>query len=221
MFKQIETHQSRLADEVYRQILDVIHLGGIAPRERIVQEKLAKELKVSRTPVREALLRLEQEGVLITAGRSGFTIREVSNEEVRQIYDARAAVDGHAAWIIASSRDPSMTDAIQAVIEREENIEGAETLDYFNANRAIHRAIVEQTGNHYLLEMFDNIWNRGNSFRIFAAIERIDLAKSLGEHIYLCDAMREGTPEAAREAMIKHIADGLDLQLEALAMEQD
>ncbi len=218
MFKQIETQQSRLADEVYRQILDVIHLGGIAPQERIVQERLAKELKVSRTPVREALLRLEQEGVLVTAGRSGFKIRELSTDDVRESYQARGAVEGHAARIIATMRDPSIIDEIRAVIEREENIEGAEAVDYFNANRAIHRTIVEQTRNRYLLEMFDIIWNRGISYRMFAAIERLDLSKSLGGHMALCDAMERGSPEEALAAMLEHIEDGLELQFEALAL---
>lgn len=218
MFRQIQTQRSRLADEVYRQILDAIHKGSIGPQERIVQEKLAKEFVISRTPVREALLRLEQEGVLETAGRGGFTIRTTSTEEVREIYQARTAIEGMAARILAELKDPARIAEIRRVIEREEDIKSATTADYFDANRAIHRSIVEQTGNRYLLEMFDNIWNRGVSFHLFAAIEKVDLSKSLGEHMALCDAIESGDPDKAQAAMIAHINDGLDLQLEALAI---
>ncbi|MEJ8570104.1 GntR family transcriptional regulator [Microbaculum marinum] len=218
MFRQIQTQRSRLADEVYRQILDAIHKGAIGPEERIVQEKLAREFVISRTPVREALLRLEQEGVLETAGRGGFTIRTTSTAEVRELYQSRTAIEGMSARIVAELEDPARIAAIRRVIEREEAIQSTSATDYFNANRAIHRSIVEQTGNRYLLEMYDNIWNRGVSFHLFAAIEKVDLSKSLGEHMALCDAMEGGDPDKAQAAMIRHIEDGLDLQLEALAL---
>lgn len=218
MFRQIESQQPRLADEVYRQILEAIHEGAIAPRERIVQEKLANQFKISRTPVREALLRLEQEGVLVTSGRSGFMIREIRDDEVRDIYMARSAVEGYAARHLADLGDAERLDRIQRIIEIEEDVEDRTPVAYFNANRAIHRAIVEETGNRYLLDMFDNLWNRGTSFNLFAAIESIDLAKSLGEHVLLCDAMRTGDGARAEAAMIAHIGDGLELQLDALSV---
>ena len=89
--------------------------------------------------------------------------------------------------------------------------------EYLHANRTIHRCIVEESGNEYLLRSFDGIWNRSFSVRMFASIENADLSETLGEHEALVVAMREGPPPAAAEAMIAHIRDGLDLQLRALA----
>jgi len=66
--KRIQLAPKRIADEIYSQLLAAIGNGDIAPSQRLVQERLAAELDVSRTPVREALLRLEQEGVLERAG---------------------------------------------------------------------------------------------------------------------------------------------------------
>ena len=88
---------------------------------------------------------------------------------------------------------------------------------YFHANRKIHRCIVEESGNEYLLRSFDGIWNRSFAVRMFASIENEDLSETLGEHQALVTAMREGPPPAAAEAMIAHIRDGLDLQLRAIA----
>ena len=68
-FKAINT-SARLADEVYQQILDAITAGVVDPHKRIVQERLADQLQGSRTPIREALIRLENEGVLVRVGRS-------------------------------------------------------------------------------------------------------------------------------------------------------
>ena len=66
--------------------------------------------------------------------------------------------------------------------------------------------MVELTGNRYLLEMFDNIWNRATSYNLFAAIEKLDLAKSLGDHLRLVDAIETGNPTVAMEAIVDHIS---------------
>ncbi len=89
--------------------------------------------------------------------------------------------------------------------------------EYFHANRRIHRSIVEETGNEYLLRSFDAIWNRGFSFRVFAAIEHPDLDASLHEHAGLVASMRADDPREAGEAMIAHIRQGLTLQLRVIA----
>ena len=86
--KSIKIQRRRLADEVYDQLLESITIGDIGPDDRLVQERLAAELDISRTPVREALLRLEQEGVLVTANRGGFKLHRMSEPEVRQLYQA-------------------------------------------------------------------------------------------------------------------------------------
>ena len=217
MFTQLPNVQSRLASDVYEQILSAILSGHIAPGERIVQEKIAAEINVSRTPVREALLRLEQEGILEISGRSGFTIRKVTPEEVGQIYQAREAVEGYAARLVSEAANAAQFLRIEKVILREEKLSSQNVEDYFHANKRIHRAIVEETGNRYMLEQFDGIWNRGISFRLFAAIDTVNLTKSLAEHHVLLDAIKSGTPDQAQRAMILHIRDGLDLQLKALA----
>jgi len=72
--KSIKIQRRRLADEVYDQLLASITVGDIGPDDRLVQERLAAELDISRTPVREALLRLEQEGVLVTANVLSYTV---------------------------------------------------------------------------------------------------------------------------------------------------
>jgi DNA-binding GntR family transcriptional regulator len=216
VFTEISRKRTRLADEVYAQVLDAVHRGDIAPNQRIVQERLAAELNISRTPVREALLRLEQDGILVAAGTGGFIIHAITDGEVREIYDARAAVEVQAARLLAGLNDPARNAVIRRTIQAKEQLRSTGARDYFEANRAIHRVIVEQTRNRYLVEMFDNIWNRGFSFHLFAAIGRRHFAKSLGDHIRLIDAIEAGDIEKAAHAFQDHITDGLDLQIEAL-----
>ena len=214
--KKIKQDRRRLADDVYQQILNAIQTGGITSADRLVQEKLAEELQVSRTPVREALLRLEQDGILASSPRGGFTIHNMSSQEVRELYQARTAVEGQAMRILASLNDAKKNKALRETITREERISSPSVQAYFDANRTIHRRFVELTGNRYLIEMFDNIWNRALSFNVFATIERIDLSKSLGDHIRLVDAIETGSPSTAMEAIVDHIGHGFELQIEAL-----
>ncbi len=221
MFTRIETTKQRLADQVYDQILKAIQAGAIQPAERIVQEKLAETLQISRTPVREALLRLEQEGLLVTSGRGGFLIRLTTDSEVREIYQTRAAIEGYAARLLASEGDLGKVGRIEAVIRFQESLQLTSAHGYYDANRAIHRSFVAETGNRYLLDMFDSMWNRGVSFHIFASMTADDLKSSLQGHIPLCEAIRSHDANRAAGAMLAHIENGLELQLAALAQARD
>ncbi|MDP2122692.1 MAG: GntR family transcriptional regulator [Hoeflea sp.] len=214
--KSIKQDRPRLADIVYNQLLEAIRTGAISDDERLVQEKLADEMQISRTPVREALLRLEQEGILVVANNGGFKVYRMSHIEVHELYQARTAVEGQAARILAANPDPVKMQELRKFIEKEEDISSPSIETYFTANRNIHRKIVELSANRYLLDMFDNIWNRGISYNLFAAIAKIDLAKSLGDHLVLVDAIETGSASTAMEAIADHIAHGLDLQIEAL-----
>lgn len=219
--KSIKQERPRLADIVYGQLLEAIRSGEITDDQRLVQEKLADEMQISRTPVREALLRLEQEGILIVARRGGFKVYRMSHAEVRELYQARAAIEGQAVRILATNPDAEKLSELRNLIEEEENISSPSIDAYFRANRNIHRKIVELTGNRYLLEMFDNIWNRGVSYNLFASMAKLDLAKSLGDHLRLADAIDTGDPGQAMEEIVDHIAQGFNLQIEALGKEID
>jgi DNA-binding GntR family transcriptional regulator len=215
-FKKISVPRLRLADEAYRQIIEAIHRGDIDPAKRIVQEKLASELEISRTPVREALLRLEQEGILELSGRGGFNVRQITPDEVNKIYQTRVAIEGHAARLLTERGDAIAYEQIDAIITKQETRSLNSTLAYYDANKRIHRAFVERTDNKFLLDMFDQLWNRGLSLHLFATFSTDELGASLGDHHQLCTIMQAGDPEMAAAAMRSHIEDGLQLQLTAL-----
>lgn len=212
----ITTQRRRLADEVYDQLVVAIMNREIGPDDRLVQEKLAAELEISRTPVREALLRLEKEGVLHLANSGGFRLAKISEEETLELYQARAAIEGQAARILAVRKDGKELEQLRELIIKHESVKNPSTRDYFIANRAIHRAFMEAAGNRFLLEMFDMIWGRAMAFHLFAAIENTDIAKSLGNHIELVDIIETGDRAAALEAFTAHIQDGFELHIDGI-----
>ncbi len=214
--RSITTQRRRLADEVYDQLVAAIMSRDIGPDDRLVQEKLAAELDISRTPVREALLRLEKEGVLHLANSGGFRLAKITEEETLELYQARAAIEGQAARILAARNDPSELDALRGIIQDNEKLTNPTTQDYFIANRTIHRAFMEMAGNRFLLEMFDMIWGRAMAFHLFAAIENADIASSLGNHMALVDVLATGDRGDALEAFTAHIQDGFELHIDGI-----
>ncbi len=215
-FKSIQPVRRRLADEVYDQLVSAIMNLEIGQKDRLVQEKLATDLGISRTPVREALMRLEQEGVLQKSAQGGYRLHQMSDEEVRELYQTRAAIEGQVARILAEKNDASDFAELRDTIQREENISSASVRNYFEANRNIHRRFVELANNRYLLEMFDMTWGKAMAFQIFAQIENVDLSKSLGDHMALVDVLETGDKIEALEVFIQHIQDGFDLQMEGI-----
>ena len=215
-FKSIQPVRRRLADEVYDQIVDAIMNLDIGHDDRLIQEKLAADLGISRTPVREALIRLEQEGVLRKSAQGGFRLYQMSDQEVRELYQTRAAIEGQVARILAERHKPQDIATLRKTISKEENISSNSVREYFEANRNIHRKFVELANNRYLLEMFDMTWGKAMSFQLFAQIQSIDLSKSLGDHMALVDVIETGDKIESLEVFIKHIQDGFDLQMEAI-----
>ena len=111
--KSIQPARRRLADEVYQQLIDAIIARDIKPGDQLVQEKLAAELQISRTPVREALMRLEREGVLEVSNRGTFSLYLMNEAEVKELYQARAAVEGQTARILAAPVEPGWKVAVR------------------------------------------------------------------------------------------------------------
>jgi len=216
-FLKIDNTRPRLAEEVYEQLFDAIARGALKPDDRLIQERLADEFGVSRTPVREALLRLEQERIIEQVGRGGFVVRTMSSTEIRDIYGAREAIEGYAARLVAERGDPAPWEEIRrAVLEQTPHAHGPLREAYL-ANRTVHRAVVEATGNAHLLELFDAVWGRAVSLLLYADLHRVAEGHFERAHADLLDALRSGDADKACDAMVAHIRDGLAEQLGAHA----
>ena len=203
---RIPNPRRRLSDEVYDQLMGAIYSGDIGPKDTLVQEVLASELEISRTPVREALLRLEQEGVLIASKRGSFRLCRLDKGEVRELYQARTAIEGQAARILAAIMTRAQAEELRNLVEAEESA-GTTAM----AHRAIHRGFVSRAGNRYLLEMFDMVWNKGMAFGLFA-----DPGQA-GSHRRLVDILETGDRSAALAAFSQHVQDGFDRHMDGLA----
>jgi GntR family transcriptional regulator of vanillate catabolism len=208
--QRIDRSHSRLAGEVYERLVEALVQGTLNPGDRLIQDRLAEELDVSRTPVRDALLRLKEEGVLEPSGRRGYVVRSLSEQDLRDLYGARDAVEGHAAALLAGTGGERLEE-LRAALASATAKKFRSERESFEANRSFHRAIVATTGNTYLINFFDAIWGRAVSalayhdFYVHSPHEQF-----VAEHEGLIDEIAAGDPVRARQAMNEHIAWGLE-----------
>lgn len=213
-FSKIEHVNTRLAEFAYEQVFNAIVVGQLVPGDRLIQEKLAEDLDISRTPVREALLRLEQEGVVIHSGRRGFIVRDISEQEIRDVYQAREAIEGYAARVAAKTRTSEDLTRLEFLSQPTtlDTVEAA-----FRANEGLHRAIVEATGNRYLVELFNSVWTRSVGLRLYADIfAQASFPPDIADdHTPVLEALAAGDGAAAEAAMVSHIRAGCEIQVRA------
>jgi len=144
-----------LRDEVYRQILDRIHRGDLPPGARVRDADLAVQLGVSRTPIREALLRLVRDGVLDTAMGRGFRVRPIDAAELREVGDILGALESLA---LRLSPQPSKErlDRLRQVDRRLEQTRG-DLSRCLDLEDEWHRVLLEDCPNRRLLELIASL----------------------------------------------------------------
>ena len=207
--ERIARDRKRLAGDVYERLVAAMIDGTLKPGDRLVMDKLAEELDVSRTPIRDAIQRLHAEGIVQPTGRRGFTVRHLSEGDIFYIYEGRLAIEGYAAGRVAELQGEAL-DPAWRTLERAETQSIASAGESFEANRLIHRAIVDATGNRLLLTCFDLSWGlaiAGLVYHDFYAAQSND--RFIDEHRALLQAIADGDETSAREAMIAHIRNGL------------
>jgi len=198
-------------DALRRQIIE----GQLRPRERLVAADLADRLQVSRTPVREALYLLAAEGLVVAAKR-GFAVREFAPEEIREIYEVRAALEGMAARLAA---ERGTDEGIAAVFEV-----GAATVTLAKSarqllvdkNTAFHRAIVAAAGNERLGRLNGLNSEHFFNYRIAELYTDDEAVASVEGHRAIEVALQKRDGAAAERAARDHILEALGVTLRKL-----
>lgn len=192
------------ANGCYQQLLLSIQRGQLKPGDYLREQVLAEELGVSRTPVREALRRLEAEGLLQSEPRFGMVIRDLSYAEVIELYEVREMLERSAARMCARViTDVELTEleTIQSDMEAARH----DAREMAVHNHTFHMAVLHGAKNRYLLKALEGIQKAililGPSTMRFP--ERADTA--IAEHRHLLDALKRRDPDQAEAVMGAHI----------------
>jgi DNA-binding GntR family transcriptional regulator len=198
------------ADEAYHRIRSLILDGSIPPNSTVIEAKLVRSLGMSRTPVREALHRMEAEGLLKALPRGGFTVVAMSDEDLANLYQIRAVLEGLAAGTAASKRSrvdiarlEDLYDEMDVAV-RERDDDRLITL-----NREFHRSIARASGNQHLQEMLDDIKGVFERFRSHAVADDARRQQAHEEHGALIEAMKALDSKRARQLAEEHVQRAL------------
>jgi DNA-binding GntR family transcriptional regulator len=200
---------------VYEQLRESIVEGRIHPGEPLVEATLAATYGVSRTPVREALTRLQQEG-LVQRGDRGLIVRESSPEEILDIYDTRVILEAQAARLAAKRRTELDLARIRNEQSRMHECLTGEWPAHESAqrNRAFHHAIWRASGSASLIELLERL-NRllgrypATTLAFPGRLETADV-----EHNQIIDAIVSGDAELAAEVARRHFLAARDIRLQ-------
>ncbi len=198
--------------DAYALILEAIDVGVYQPGDRLVESELAERFGVSRTPIREALQRLETQTLLIRDGRS-LIVGALDHNQLSELYAVRAELEGLAARLAAQYGVPEEIRVLRKMIEADRKlVDDPEALSL--ANRRFHKQIHLASHNRYLVQQLDLV------HRTMALLATTSLAVegrsqgALDEHDAIVRAIEAGDGDAAYAALKEHISKAFETRLE-------
>jgi DNA-binding GntR family transcriptional regulator len=197
---------------LYQQLLDEVLEGNFRPGEILVETALGERFGVSRTPIREALRMLEQDGVLERVNR-GMRVRQTSSEEVLEIYGVRAILEGAAARDAASRRTDYDLATLDRIFDSMAEAKTATPQEMAAVNRSFHRAIWQASGNRTLTDMLERLAVHLRRYPATTYLRAGRWEEALEEHRQLLEAIREKNPDTAGEVAERHMRAARDVRI--------
>jgi DNA-binding GntR family transcriptional regulator len=219
----IDLQDFRLVDRVYDSIKAAIQDGRIKPGQRLVQDALARQLGISRSPVREAIVRLGQEGFIHLEPHRGAIVRPITDREMDQIYQVRLLLEPFAAAEAASNATDEELQKVAAVQRQAEQHRSAENpADVFWINAEFHRAVVAPCRNDVLVGVLASLWDRQVTFNAFAMYSEQPGATEhmLREHRAILEALQARHCDRVKTLVEYHIRDARIATEKAAAQRQ-
>ena len=198
--------------EVERMILS----GELKAGERINEQALANRLGVSRGPVREAARALERAGLLTAVVNQGVFVRQITEEEAKEIYDVRSVMFGFICHRLAGRITAEQTQTLQTLIARmDETIEQRDSAAYYQLNLRFHETIVAFAEHGRARQTYEALIKETHLLRQSSLVEPARMRESNSEHAAIVAAIAAGDGETARRLAEAHAQGGKRRWLEA------
>jgi DNA-binding GntR family transcriptional regulator len=200
------------SDFAYTRVRELILSGELEPGAVINQAILAHQIGISTTPLREALKRLKQQGLVELDAHRDARVTPLDPEEARDLLEVRRALDPLAASLAADRRTKQDVAEMRAALEGLEALASNPTVQQLVAHRRFHAAIYRASHNARLAETLDGLWDTADRYRRHGLqVERSaeEIATKANEHTLLFEAIVEGDGATAADVMRAHIQTSL------------
>lgn len=195
-----------LHDEVAAQLRERIFAGELAPGMFLDEPRLAQEMAISRTPLREALKVLTVEGLVRHEPRRGCFVNEVTEQDLDEIFPVIGLLEGRCAYEAARNASDADLQALETLHQRlAKHAKARRINEYYEANFAIHEAIIRLADNRWLASVIADLRKILKLARLQQLHAPGRLDQSLSEHLAVFAALKARDPEGAEAAMRTHL----------------
>jgi len=202
------------SSRAYAQLEKAILIGELKPRERLVEFDLAGRLGLSRTPVREALRRLGERGLVHILPRRGAVVADLSSDEVENIFEVRVCLETLAARLAFAAAGPALiARAARLEAACAALVAGGDVLALMAADDAFHDAIYSAAKNPCLLELIRQLRLRVSLLRFNAWSRPHRIERSLAEHRQMVETLRGGNAGRLASLMRRHLGPAKEAYL--------
>jgi DNA-binding GntR family transcriptional regulator len=201
----VDRRNDRLTQRVYATVRGAIRNLELRPGQMVLEREVAAALGLSRTPVREALVRLEADHLVRLIPRRGFAVLPVDAENMRRIYEVVEGLEGMAVRLAAERCGPDDLLRLGESIRRQEAALAADNLvAWSEADEAFHGQLLDAAGNPHLHRLLDPYTDHLHRVRLYAIRRRPKPVRSTAEHRAVVEIIRTGNGRAARELHQSH-----------------
>lgn len=204
-----------LTEDAHRRIRSDIIEGRIRPNMHLVAAELATQLQISRTPIREALQLLASEGLVIGT-RRGYVVREHTVDEIRDIYEVRAALEEMAARRAAERGTREAIEALESLGAHTKSSVNQDRDVIVDLNDAFHEAIMVTAGNSRLHNINQRNSEHFFNYNIARLYSHEEAADAIAGHARIMAAIKKGDGDAAAQAARDHVLEALVVTLQKL-----
>lgn len=195
-----------LRDVVFNTLRKAILTGELKPGERLLEIQLANQLGVSRTPIREAIRKLELEGLVIMMPRRGAEVAQITEKDLRDVLEVRRALDALCAELACDRITEEEKQKLKAACDEfEKATDTGDATTIAAADVALHDIIVEVTGNRRLIQLINNLSEQMYRYRFEYIKDENQHNNLVEEHRMIYESIVRGDKEGAAKAAKLHI----------------
>jgi DNA-binding GntR family transcriptional regulator len=201
-----------LREHVYTNVKNAIIGGDFQPGKRLIEEKIAADLETSRTPVREAIQKLEKEGLIYRLPRGGFAVKAVTEEEVEEVFGLRSILEGYAAYLATSRITAEEMRKLEEIIHAEDEcLKNLNIDEFIRLDGEFHDVLYKAAKNARLYALLHDLRDYMYRYRVIILRYQRKPHLAVQDHKQMLASIRGKSPRQVDKLVRKHMIRGKDI----------
>jgi DNA-binding GntR family transcriptional regulator len=201
-----------LREHVYTGVKTAIISGDFQPGKRLIEERLAADMTTSRTPVREAIQKLEKEGLIFRLPRGGFAVKAVTEAEVEEVLGLRSVLEGYVGYL-ATSRitDHEMRQLEEIIAQEDECLKNLNVDEFIRLDGEFHDVLYKAAKNARLYALLHDLRDYMYRYRVIILRYQRKPHLAVQDHKQMLASMKAKSPRQVEKLVRKHVSRGKDI----------